>query len=96
MAEVQIAEQHRAWLASRQHVLVFLQGERALLEAKLRHTMEQGERVQRELMEFLHRDYGITAVTALDAERGVITVPDMPTAPAPTVADVLKAEEQSD
>lgn len=82
MAQTTIQPEHLPHLARHQHVLEWLQGERARLEQELQHVLRQGQEQEQRLAFFLRAAYGLdTADYTLDAEQGVITTPDIPRTP---------------
>jgi hypothetical protein len=87
MREISIGDNHKAYIARQQHVLEWLQQERARLEHDLMHVIESGARVQNEVLAFIGQTYGVSGSPHLtiDSERGVILVPDEPAAPAAPV-----------
>lgn len=83
MAQTTIQPEHLPHLARQQHVLEWLQGERARLEQELRHVLRQGEQQEHILTAFLRSAYDLDAQSTpytLDVEQGVITTPDIPRA----------------
>ncbi|HEX9413445.1 MAG TPA: hypothetical protein VF916_08055 [Ktedonobacterales bacterium] len=84
MAETPIQEEHKPALARAQHVLEWLQGERARLEAEFAQILAQGQREQAKLVAFLGEHYGVDLAVGftLDTERGVIVTPDAAAAEA--------------
>lgn len=81
-------------MARLQHVLEWLQAERARLESELSHVLQAGEREQAKLIALLQHVYGLDAQhvpVTVDVERGVIVTPDEPPdeppAPALSVAE---------
>lgn len=84
-----IQDDHKKALARYEHVLLWLQGEKARLEAELGHIMEQGQRMQSQLETILLQQYGVTPGTPyqMDTDAGRITVPHAEPAPAPAEAE---------
>jgi hypothetical protein len=77
MAEITIRAEHQQQVARAQHVLEWLQAERARLLSELALVSQQGAREQARVAEFLGQHYGVRGEGwTLDAERGVVLVPD--------------------
>jgi hypothetical protein len=82
-----ITDEHKPALARLQHILEWLQAERARIETEAAHIAAQGQRVESQLVAILMRNYGIDAQAApftLDTEAGTITTPDAPASAEPT------------
>lgn len=83
MAEIAIQPEHQAQLARMQHVLEWLQAERARIEGEYTHVLRQGQQAQAQLGAFLEQAYGLAAHALtgvmLDVEHGVIRTPDAAT-----------------
>jgi hypothetical protein len=93
---IMIQPEHRPQLARLQHVLEWLQGERARIEAELAHVAAQGQRTEAQLRTVLLRAYGIAPQQpfTLDADAGTITVPHAePEQPEPAAEPVAPAPE---
>lgn len=90
MAEIPIADEDREQIARMQHVLEWLQEERARLSDELRVLSSRGQSVQNDLLAFVAARYRIPAGAAItfDSARGVLALPDIPavvvSAPAPS------------
>jgi hypothetical protein len=77
MAEIVIRAEHQQQVARAQHVLEWLQAERARLLSEFSLVSQQGAREQARMAEFLGQQYGVTGEGwTLDAERGVVLVPE--------------------
>lgn len=89
MAETTIGDNHRDLVMRYQHVLEWLQRERARLDSELQHVTAQGQRTQAEMLTFLGQTYGVDvrAPLTIDADRGVIITPDAEPAPEPVAHD---------
>jgi len=76
--EITIGANHRDQLARQQHILEWLQQERARMEAEYAHVQASTERVQQQLLGFLVQVYGIDPAqpVTINTERGVLVVPD--------------------
>lgn len=90
MADISMGDNHKAQFARWQHVGEHLAQERARLDAELRYVMAQSARLDAEVRAFLQHSYGLDAQHAavtLDAERGMLVVPDEPAEPATTAEE---------
>lgn len=78
--EYPIQEAHKEHIARTQHVLEWLQSERARLSDELRMVSQRGQALQGELLAFIGEHYQIPAGTAItfDSARGVLSTPIAP------------------
>ena len=76
-----IAPNHLPELRRSQHILEWLQSERARVEAEMVTIAQQWQREESKLRTLLAQGYGITGQFTLDADAGTITTPgDAPNA----------------
>lgn len=80
MAEISIGNNHREQIARWQHTLQWLGAERERLAAEHAYTSVAITRVQTDLLGFVQSAYALAPglTITIDADRGVIIVPDPP------------------
>ena len=78
-----IGVNHLEQLKQAEHVLTWLQGERARVEQEMVTVAQQWQREESKLRSFLAQVYGIQGPFTLDTDAGHIVTPDPDPIPAP-------------